>query len=88
MSSISIGDLRRKTGAVIEDVAATGRPAIITRRGKPVAVLVPLDIEALEDFLLVSAPEFVVSRIEADRDLRSGETRTLDGLLADLDNGR
>lgn len=43
-------------------------------------------MEEPEDFVLASASRFVASRHQADADLAAGRTRSLDKVLADLDN--
>jgi PHD/YefM family antitoxin component YafN of YafNO toxin-antitoxin module len=63
----------------------TRRPALVTRHGKPVAVLSPIDMDALEDFILANAPEYVASMAEADEDAREGRTRPLADIVAELD---
>src|SRR6266508_1568605 len=74
MGSISVRELSRNTSGVIQDVAMTGRPALVTKRGKVVVAVVPVDEHALEDFILANAPEFVRSMRVADRDLAEGKT--------------
>ena len=49
MATISIRELGRNPGQVIDEVVRTGRPAIITRHGRPVTALVAVDPNELED---------------------------------------
>ena len=63
-------------------VRETGEQAIVTDRGRPVGVLYPIDADALEDYVLANAPEFVTSMREADEDLTACRTVSLDELLA------
>src|SRR6266542_1703699 len=69
---------RRLSPQVVAAVVDTRRPAVITRSGHPVAVLVPLDAastaSALEDWALAHLPEFVRSRAAADRESAAGRT--------------
>lgn len=51
MSVVSIRDLSRNPSAVVDEVERSGRPAIVTRNGKPVAALVRIDQVALEDWV-------------------------------------
>jgi len=76
MASVSIRDLSRNTSRVVEDVASTGRPALVTRHGAPVAAVVPIDTEKLEDFVLANSPDVLASLKEADDDLAAGRTRS------------
>jgi prevent-host-death family protein len=74
MSVVNVKELGRSASAVVAGVVDTRRPAVITRSGHPVAVLVPLDAastaSALEDWALAHVPEFVRSRAVADREGR------------------
>ena len=55
MSFVSIRELSRNPSAVVDEVERTGRPALVTRNGKPVAALVRIDPVALEDWIQASA---------------------------------
>ena len=87
MSTVSIRELGRNPGHVIDEVVRTGRPAIITRHGRPVTALVALDPDELEDYVLAHAPAFVRSRRAADADLRAGRVRPAAEVFADLEDG-
>ena len=73
MTTISIRDLGRRPSQVVDEVIRTGRPAIITRHGRPVTAMVALDPDELEDFVLARAPEFARSMRAAGRP--AGRTR-------------
>ena len=85
MPTVSIRDLGRHPSKVIDEVVRTGRPAIITRHGRPVTAMVALDSDQVEDFALANAPEFVRSRQQADSDLRSGRSRPAAEVIAEID---
>ncbi|HEY6378282.1 MAG TPA: type II toxin-antitoxin system Phd/YefM family antitoxin [Candidatus Dormibacteraeota bacterium] len=76
MATVTVRDLARNTAAVIQDVASSGRPALVTRNGKPVAALVPIDQLALEDWLLAHSAEFTKAVAGADPDLAAGRDRS------------
>jgi antitoxin (DNA-binding transcriptional repressor) of toxin-antitoxin stability system len=59
---------------------------IVTVNGQPVAVVVPLKPEDLEDYVLAYGEQFVRDRLEADRELAAGETHALDDVVAELDD--
>jgi prevent-host-death family protein len=42
---IPIGQFKQQCLAIVERVARTGKPVVISKRGKPVARLVPLDTD-------------------------------------------
>lgn len=85
MTTISIRDLGRRPSQVVDEVVRTGRPAIITRHGRPVTAMVALDPDQLEDFVLAHAPEFARSMRDADADLRRGRARPVTEVFAELD---
>lgn len=87
MTTISIRDLGRRPSQVVDEVVRTGRPAIITRHGRPVTAIVAIDLDELEDFVLAHAPEFVRSTRAADADLRAGRVRPAEEVFADIDGG-
>jgi len=69
MGTIGIRDLSRNASQVIDQVSSTGNPMIVTKHGRPVAAVVAVDADALEDFVLATAPEYASDRRAADRDL-------------------
>jgi antitoxin (DNA-binding transcriptional repressor) of toxin-antitoxin stability system len=72
---------------VIQDVQASGRPALVTRNGKPVAALVPIDATALEEWLLGRAAAFTRAAAEEDPDLAAGRTDSIEWQRARDANG-
>jgi prevent-host-death family protein len=75
MGTIGIRDLSRNASKVIDQVSSTGSPMIVTKHGRPVAAVVAVDPDALEDFVLATAPEYVAARRAADADLAAVRTR-------------
>ncbi|MGH9078124.1 MAG: type II toxin-antitoxin system Phd/YefM family antitoxin [Acidimicrobiales bacterium] len=73
MPTVGIRELANNTSAVVDEVARSGRPALVTRHGRPVAAVVPVDEEELLDYVLANAPEYVRSMAEADAALARGE---------------
>ena len=87
MPTISIRDLGRRPSQVVDEVVRSGRPAIITRHGRPVTAMVAIDPDELEDFVLAHAPEFARSRRAANADLKAGRVRRAEEVFAELDRG-
>jgi len=85
METYGIRELQRRSSEIVDELERSRRPALVTRHGKPVAVLSPVDEDALEDFILANAPEFVASMAEAEDDGRRGRTRPLADVVAELD---
>jgi prevent-host-death family protein len=50
MRSVPVGEFRARCSAILEGVRATREPIVITKRGRPVAKLVP--VEAPADVLI------------------------------------
>ena len=75
MATVTLRELARNTASVIQGVQSSGRPALVTRNGRPVAALLPIDEAALEDWLLGKAPAAIRVAAEADPDLAAGRTR-------------
>lgn len=85
MSTISIRDLQRNTSGVIADVANSKHTALVTRHGEPIAALVPIDAQDLEDYLLSKVPSFAEDMATADEALAAGQTRSAADVFAELD---
>lgn len=86
VSTVSIRDLANNASAVVDEVATSGRPAVVTKHGKPVAAVVPIDQEALEDWVLANGPEFVANMAEANEEIAAGvRGKPLGRVLGELD---
>ena len=85
MSTISIRDLQRNTSSVVADVADSKHTALVTRHGEPIAALVPIDAQDLEDYLLSKVPGFAKDMAAADRAHANGEARSAADVFAELD---
>jgi antitoxin YefM len=68
-----LSDLKTQTSEVIQQAQTTGRPVVLTRHGRGVAVLLSLD--AFED-LQSSAERLEIQRAvdEAERDMAAGHS--------------
>ena len=85
MSTIGVRDLAKHASAIINDIEQTREPALITRRGRPVAYMLAVDSEEFEDFVLAHAPEFVEGMATANAELAAGETVSLADIREDLE---
>jgi len=85
VQTYGIRELQRRSSEIVDELERSRRPALVTRHGKPVAVLSPIDEDALEDFILANAPAYVASMAEAEEDAREGRTRLLADVVAELD---
>jgi prevent-host-death family protein len=89
MATIGIRELANHASAVVDEVNRTGRPALVTKNGRPVAVLAAIDEEELLDHALANAPEYVRSMRTAEREIARGTRgRPLDEVLSGLEAGK
>lgn len=82
---MSIRELSRNASGVVDEVAASGRPAIVTRHGAPVVAVVPIDEGELEDLVLARAAEYLADMGKADAELAAGRTRSAREVFDELD---
>lgn len=84
MATFSIRELARNASRVVEDVSRTKRPALVTKHGIPVAAVVPLSADEIEDLVLARAPEILQDLAAGEADITSGGTVSLHDALAEL----
>ena len=77
MAEIGVKELKATASAVIDRVEA-GAAYVVTKRGRPVAVLLP--VEEAEDLVLANADEYVRMRREARTAYEQGRTTSLSDL--------
>ncbi len=85
--TVPVRELRNELSQVIDQVADLREHIIVTRRGRPAAVLVPVDeYEALEETAeILSDPETLAAIDEARQEVERGETVSLDELRREFD---
>ncbi len=80
---IPITDLQQKTRKYVQMVRETGKPIVITQRGRPAAVLASAD--DFEGYLVtldeMSYPDSEERLVRAKRDLDAGRGITLEAFL-------
>ena len=74
VAEIGVKQLKATASAVIEQVEG-GTAYVITKRGRPAAVLLP--VEEAEDLVLANADEYVRMRREARAAYAKGQTTSL-----------
>ena len=65
MKTVSAGKFKAKCLALMDDVKATGEAIVITKRGEPVAKLVPIDRQPKDIFGFMRGKLKVVGDIES-----------------------
>ena len=71
----------RSTGRVLDQVVGSGEPFIVSREGKPLAVLLKLDLNAIEGFAVLNTPGSREAIKEAEEALSRGETVGRQGMM-------
>ena len=65
-----------KASEILRAVREEGAEYIITYQGRPMAVLLPVDEDELEDYVLSHHPHFIELREQARQAIREGEFAT------------
>ncbi len=79
MSTAPLTEVRDKISEILDDIQATGNEWVITRHGRPVAVILALDEyeSLLETVNILSDAETLDALAEAEGDVAEGQTREL-----------
>jgi prevent-host-death family protein len=82
MTTIPLADAKARLSAVLDEVRDTHERVVITRNGRPEAVIMSVeDLEALEETLdLLSTPGAVEQIRQAEADIAAGDTVDADEL--------
>jgi prevent-host-death family protein len=88
VETVGVRDLANRASAVLDELEQGGQPVIVTRRGRPIAVLAAIDAEEFYDYVLAHSPEFAAGRKAAEERFARGEYgEPLDDVIAELDGG-
>lgn len=84
--TVPVKELRAELSELLDQVADRREHVIVTRRGRPVAVIVPIDeYEGLEETAEILSDPAAVRDIQRGlADLKAGRTVPLDRIKADL----
>jgi prevent-host-death family protein len=80
MKFANIKDLQKDASGIIATVEG-GEDVIITKRGKPAAVIYPLTEDSMEDYLIQHSPSIKKKIEEGLKDAREGRTVPIEDLL-------
>ncbi len=81
--SVSIRQLANDASRIVRDVTETGLPRIITKHGRAVAIIAPIDDDKLAAVLLKSLPDLVEGLEDALQERASGKGTDLDDVEAE-----
>ncbi|MGH4022377.1 MAG: type II toxin-antitoxin system Phd/YefM family antitoxin [Pseudonocardiaceae bacterium] len=86
MSLVPVGDARDRFSELIADVERTHERVVVTRHGRPVAVVMsPSDLESLEETLdILSDPRALAEIRESAEDMAAGRTATINEVRAEF----
>jgi antitoxin (DNA-binding transcriptional repressor) of toxin-antitoxin stability system len=85
MAIVKMRDLLRKPTTVFEELERSGEPALLTRDGKAVAALFPVDSDQAYEVAMAALPEFVGSRERAKHARSEGRTASAAKFLQDFE---
>lgn len=75
--AVGIRDFKNRVTEILRGVEERKSPVVVTRHGRPSALILPIDSPEAEDYVLSHAPEIVASLREAESDRRLGRTINL-----------
>jgi prevent-host-death family protein len=75
MQKIPAAQFKAKCLAVMDQVSQSGQPVIITKHGKPVVKLVPVEIDGKDIFGFMAGKARIVGDIETSAPLRDWNLR-------------
>ncbi len=83
---MSVTEAKDRLSALVDSVESTHDAIVITRHGKPAAVLIsPDDLDSLQETLAwLSDPEHAAEMAEAETDVAEGRMRSLEEVRAQL----
>lgn len=86
MQTMSVSEAKDKLSTLIESVESTHDAVVITRHGKPAAVLIsPEDLNSLQETLAwLSDPAHAAEMAEAEADIAEGRMLSLEEVRAQL----
>lgn len=86
MQSMSVSEAKDKLSSLVESVESTHDTILITRHGKPAAVLIsPDDLDSLQETLAwLSDPDHAAEVAEAEADIAAGRMLSLEEVRAQL----
>jgi prevent-host-death family protein len=85
MPVIGVREFSGKVSKYIDEVERSGKPVIITRHGRPAVAMLRVDVDRLQALTVAAAPRLIQDLEQANADLAAGRSRSLDDMLAELD---
>lgn len=83
MPTVKVRELSQRTSEVLRQAHAAGR-VLVTRRGRPYAMIVAVEDDSWEDLVIARDPELRAMIAEARAARERGEGASLEGFRAQL----
>lgn len=80
MITAGVRDLKNRTSELLRKARSEGS-VIVTNHGKPVAAVIPLDPEDVEDFLLAHNPKIQAAVRRGTEDAKAGKVYSVEELI-------
>lgn len=86
MRMLPINEAKNSLSMVVDEVITTHQPVVITRHGRPAAVMIaPEDLEVLTETLAwLADPDHAAELVESRQAIEQGGTLSLDEVRAEL----
>jgi antitoxin YefM len=86
MKTLSLSEAKMKLSGLVESVSKTDEEIVITKNGRPAAVLVsPDEFESWKETVYVKSSQSLMADIQKGlKDIRKAKTYTLDKLLEEI----
>ena len=75
--------LNRETKKIMEEMAKSGAPVVVMYRGRPEAIIQPIDEDKMAGLIVETATDLVAERQEAYLALDEGKALSSDDLFGD-----
>lgn len=72
--AVGIRELKNRAAEIVRALDQGGAAVVVTRHGRPTALILPIDSPEAEDYALSHAAEIVASLRGAEADHRAGRT--------------
>jgi len=84
VKTLPLTEARKDFPNIVDEVSAKHEHVVITKRGKPAAVMMSLDeFESWQETLEIMADKAAMAAIgRAERDIKAGRVRSLDEVIA------
>ncbi|MBI5076628.1 MAG: type II toxin-antitoxin system Phd/YefM family antitoxin [Nitrospirae bacterium] len=86
MKTLSVSEAKMKLSGLVEAVSTTDEEIVITKNGRPAAVLVsPDEFESWKETVYIKSSQSLMADIQKGlKDIRKAKTYTLDELLEEI----